>query len=88
MAIACIFCYILGSYNIFEFYGDMHNMYHSSLVEDDVVESSSHHKRRRLAVANFIGQSGTGKFALVLFCHMNSCVQYETNYYLCTNHVY
>jgi len=66
-AIACIFCYILGSYNMFDFYGDMHNMYHSSLVEDDVVVSSSHNKHRRLAVANFIGESGTGKSEFVLF---------------------
>jgi len=61
MAIACIFCYILGSYNMFDFYGDMHNMYHSSLSEDDVVVFSSYHKHRRLAVANFIGQSGTAQ---------------------------
>ena len=67
MAIACIFCYILGSYNMFDFYGDMHNMYHSSLSEDDVVVSSSYHKHRRLAVANFIGESGTAQADDLLF---------------------
>ena len=66
MAIACIFCYILGSYNMFEFYGDLHNMYHSSLSADDVVVSS-HHKHRRLAVANFIGESGTAQADDLLF---------------------